>query len=312
MSVPLRSSGDLLADRRYVWAEAALAEGDAAAAADLAEQVIERVPGYGPAWLLLGRAREILAGDDPEARAGARHAFAQALDLDPDDALGARLRLAQLGAPDDAAALSPAYVRALFDAYAGRFERHLVEGLGYRAPAMIRAALLAAARGRPLPFRRALDLGCGTGLAARALDDLAETIEGVDLSPGMLAQARRLGRYAALHEGDLTAFLAGQPEGSADLVVAADVFVYVGDLGPAFAGVARALSADGLFAFTLQAQAGEGAVLGPDGRYAHAEALVRRETAAAGLAIVTLEAASTRRERGEDVPGWLAVLAPAA
>ena len=60
----LRSSGDLLADRRYVWAEAALAEGDAAAAADLAAQVLERAPAYGPAWLLLGRAREVLAGDE--------------------------------------------------------------------------------------------------------------------------------------------------------------------------------------------------------------------------------------------------------
>src|SRR5689334_16425429 len=97
MAVPLRSSGDLLADRRYVWAEAALAEGDAAAAADLAEQVLERVPDYVPAWLLLGQAREALAGEDPAARERARHAFATALDLDPDDALGARLRLAQLG-----------------------------------------------------------------------------------------------------------------------------------------------------------------------------------------------------------------------
>ncbi|ACA15191.1 Methyltransferase type 12 [Methylobacterium sp. 4-46] len=306
MTVPLRSSGDLLADRRYVWAEAALAEGDAAAAADLAEQVLTLVPDYVPAWLLLGRAREAQAGDDPAARERARHAFAAALDLDPDDALGARLRLAELGAQAGEAALSPAYVRALFDGYAGRFERHLVEGLGYRAPAMLRDALLAT--GHPLPFRRALDLGCGTGLAARALDDLVVAIEGVDLSPGMLAEARRLGRYAALHEGDLTAFLAGQPAGGADLVVAADVFVYLRALGPAFAGVARALAPGGLFAFTLQAHAGEGAVLGSDGRYAHGEALVRAEAAAAGLAILRLEAASTRRERGAEVPGWLAVL----
>ncbi|ACL56531.1 class I SAM-dependent DNA methyltransferase [Methylobacterium nodulans] len=312
MAVPLRSSGDLLADRRYVWAEAALAEGDAAAAADLAEQVLERVPAYVPAWLLLGRAREALAAEDPAARERARRAFAAALDLDPDDALGARLRLAQLGEQAGEAALSPAYVRALFDGYADRFERHLVEGLGYRAPAMIREALLAAARDRPLPFRRALDLGCGTGLAARALDDLVDRIEGVDLSPGMLAEARRLGRYAALHEAEIGTFLAGHPPQGVDLVVAADVFVYLRDLGPVFAGVARALVPGGLFAFTLQAHDGAGAVLGPDGRYAHGEALVRREAAAAGLAIVTLAAASTRRERAEDVPGWLAVLAQPA
>jgi predicted TPR repeat methyltransferase len=306
MAVPLRSSGDLLADRRYVWAEAALAEGDAVAAADLAEQVLERVPDYGPAWLLLGRAREALAGDDPAAREWARRAFATALDLDPDDALGARLRLAELGDEAGAAALSPAYVRALFDGYAGRFDRHLVEGLRYRGPELIRAALAKA--GHPLPFRRALDLGCGTGLMARALDGLADVIEGVDLSPGMLAEARRLNRYAALHEGDLTGFLAAQPAGGADLVVAADVFVYVRDLGPAFAGAARALGPGGLFAFTLQAHPGEGAVLGTDGRYAHGAALVRDEAAAVGFSVARFEAASTRRERGEDVAGWLVVL----
>ncbi|MGY2052909.1 class I SAM-dependent DNA methyltransferase [Methylobacterium sp. JK268] len=302
----LRSSGDLLADRRYVWAEAALAEGDAAAAADLAEQVLALVPAYVPAWFLLGCAREILGAEDPASRAEARRAFARALDLDPDDALGARLRLARLEPGAGGADLSPAYVRALFDGYAGRFDRHLVDGLGYRAPALLRAALIAS--GHPLPFRHALDLGCGTGLAARALDDIVGTIEGVDLSPGMLAEARKLGRYAALHEGDLTGFLAGQPEASADLVLAADVFVYVRDLGPVFAQAGRVLAPDGLFAFTLQAHAGDGAVLGEDGRYAHAEALVREEAAAAGLAVLRLEPASTRRERGADVPGWLAVL----
>ncbi|MBY0299553.1 MAG: methyltransferase domain-containing protein [Methylobacterium sp.] len=306
----LRSSGDLLADRRYVWAEAALAEGDPAAAADLAEQVLERAPSYAPAWLLLGQAREALARDEA-GRERAREAFAQALALDPQDALGAALRLARLGGAADRPALSPAYVRALFDGYAGRFEDHLVGALGYCAPEMIRAALaaLAPGRGRPLPFRRALDLGCGTGLAARALGGMAAAIEGVDLSPRMLAEARRRGGYAQLHEADLGTFLAGQAPGSADLLVAADVFVYVRDLGPVFREAARVLEPGGLFALTLQAHAGEGAVLGADGRYAHAEALLHAEADGAGLARALLRPAAIRRQNREGVPGWLAVLA---
>ncbi len=132
MPAPARSSGDLLADRRYAWAEGALAEGDAGAAADLAAQVLELAPGYGPAWLLLGRARAA----DPGLREQAAEAFRRVIALDPEDALGARIHLAELGeAAGDA--ISPAYVRALFDGYAGRFERHLVEGLGYRGPALI-------------------------------------------------------------------------------------------------------------------------------------------------------------------------------
>ncbi|TNC15023.1 methyltransferase domain-containing protein [Methylobacterium terricola] len=302
--MPVRSSGDLLADRRYAWAEAALAEGDAGAAADLAAQVLELAPGYGPAWLLLGRARAADSG----TRGQAAEAFRAALALDPDDALGAGLHLAELGeAP--AAAISPAYVRALFDGYAGRFERHLVEGLGYCGPALIRDALVRVA-GAEARFGPALDLGCGTGLMARALDGLVGPLVGIDLSPGMLAEARRTGLYARLHEGDLRTALTGEPPDSAGLAVAADVFIYLREIGPVLREVARVLAPGGLFAFTVQGHPGErGVVLGADGRYAHGIASVRADAAAAGFAVALLEPAEIRRQNGVGVPGWLVVLA---
>ena len=76
---PQLSSGDLLADRRYRYAEACLAEGDFAGAADLAAQTLERAPRYAPAWLLLGRARQGLAeGGDPALREAAAPAAAAA------------------------------------------------------------------------------------------------------------------------------------------------------------------------------------------------------------------------------------------
>ena len=306
MTPKLHSSGDLLADRRYAWAEAALAEGDAAAAADLAEQVLELAPRYAPAWFLLGRAREALPGE--AAGRAAINAYACALDIDPDDALGARLRVARLGDGSGVAgAIGAGYVRALFDAYAPRFERHLVEGLGYRGPALIRAALEAAVAPGPLRFGRVLDLGCGTGLMARALDGCCEAVVGVDLSPGMLREAGRTGLYARLAEDDLTAFLAGEAPGSADLVVAADVLVYVADLAPVIAAAAQALAPGGLLAFTLQSQPGAGVVLGEDARYAHGEMVARETVAAAGLSPVCFEAVSTRRDRDAEVPGWLVI-----
>ncbi|TGD96271.1 class I SAM-dependent DNA methyltransferase [Methylobacterium nonmethylotrophicum] len=303
MPVPVRSSGDLLADRRYAWAEAALAEGDCSAAADLAAQVLDLAPGYGPAWLLLGRARAA----DPATRGAAAEAFRQALALDPDDALGARLHLAELGEADEDV-ISPAYVRALFDGYAGRFERHLVEGLGYCGPALIRAAL-ERLRGPAARFAHILDLGCGTGLMARALDGMAGALAGVDLSPGMLAEARRGGRYARLHEGDLRDFLDREPPASADLAVAADVFIYLREIGPVLRETARVLEPGGLFAFTVQSHPGaHGTVLGTDGRYAHGVESVREDAAAAGLRVALLEPAEIRRQNGVGVPGWLAVL----
>lgn len=301
------SSGDLLADRRYVYAEACLAEGDAAGAAEMAEQVIERVPRYAPAWLLLGRARECLheAGGGAEILHAACAAYETARGLDPEDRIGAGLHGARLaGRGGD---LSRAYVRALFEGYAGRFEGHLVQGLGYCGPDLMRAALDALPEA-PQHFAAALDLGCGTGLMGQAVRDRADTLAGVDLSPAMLRLARAKGLYDRLEEGDLAAFLEAEPESSADLCLAADVFIYLADLAPVLAGIARVLRPGGWAAFTVQSHDGEGVVLGADGRYAHADALVERAAERAGLSVRLREPAAIRRERGRDVPGRIFVL----
>ncbi|MEA1831354.1 methyltransferase domain-containing protein [Methylobacterium durans] len=306
---PQTSSGDLLADRRYAYAEACLAEGDAAGAAEMAEQALDLAPRYAPAWLLLGRAREALhrGGGAERDLQGALRAYAAALDLDPEDRLGSRLHLAQLGHGDRLSAISPAYVRALFDGYAARFERHLVGDLGYRGPEMLRDALDRVA-GRERRFARVLDLGCGTGLMGAALAGRYDHLAGVDLSPGMLARAERHGLYHRLVAGDLTDCLAEAGPESIDLVVAADVFIYLGDLGPILASTARALSPSGLAAFTVQSHPGAGVVIGEDGRYAHADSAVLAAAEAAGLAPLLVTEAEIRCQNGRGVPGRIVVL----
>ena len=298
-------SGDLLADRRFAYAEASFEDGDFAAAADLARQVLELAPGYAPAWFLLGKSF-VEAGAD---RAEAVSAFRSALAHDPADVLGAKLRLAQLGAADPHGAMSPAYVRELFDEYAIRFDRHLRQSLRYRGPEVLLDGVRRACSRRlaPVRFAAALDLGCGTGLAAELFRPVCQHLAGVDLSPAMVKRAAAKKLYDELAVGDLTGWLAGRPERSADLVLAADVFVYVADLRPVFAGVAAALRPDGLFAFTVQAHAGEGVVLGDDQRYAHAEAYLREVTADVGLTPAVVEPCTTRQDRGADVPGLLMV-----
>jgi predicted TPR repeat methyltransferase len=301
-------SGDLLADRRYAYAEACLAEGDAQAAIEMAEQTLEIAPRYAPAWFLLGRAREVRhrAGGDPADHHAALRAYAAALDLDPDDTQGARMALAQIGEGSLLGAISPAYIRALFDAYAPRFERHLVDDLGYRAHELIVAALDALPEA-PAGYDDGLDLGCGTGLVGAALGDRARRLTGFDLSPLMLAQAARGKRYTRLVEGDCIAGLAAEPAASTDLVTAADVMIYVGALTGLVEGAARVLRPGGLLAFSVQSHAGGGLVLGADARYAHGDALVRDDVARAGLTLLCLEPATLRRERGLAVPGRIVV-----
>lgn len=304
-----RSSGDLLADRRYAYAEACLADGDAEGAAEMAEQALEIAPLYAPAWFLLGRAREarFFASSEERDEQAARAAYAKALDIDPGDTLGARLHLAGLGSGDALAAITPAYVRALFDGYAPRFEKHLVGHLSYRGPELIMAAL-DALPDTPARFETVLDLGCGTGLMGRALAGRVGQLAGVDLSPAMLALARRTGLYARLAEGELTSFLSEEPQASADLVIAADVLIYLPDLVPVFASIERVIRAGALAVVSIQSHDGEGVVLGADGRFAHGDAHLRAAAERSRLDLVAMPEAGIRRQRGEEVPGRIAIL----
>jgi predicted TPR repeat methyltransferase len=227
------------------------------------------------------------------------------LALDPTDRLGAGLRLARFGERNSARAMSSAYVTNLFDQYAGRFDRELVESLRYNAPALLRAALDRVAGERR--YGRVLDLGCGTGLMGEAIRDRADELVGVDLSKNMLAAAGRKKIYDRLIAGDLLQTLAAETA-PFDLILAADVFVYLPDLKPVFAAAAAKLSAEGLFGFTTETHDEEGAILRETLRFAHGEEHLRLAAKAAGLEILLLDRVSTRRERNIPVEGLLAVL----
>jgi len=292
----------LAAARRLDVALGLLAEGLRVEAAEAARAATEADPSYPEAWFTLGEAAQ-QAGETDAAEV----AFRRYLSLAPDDRHGAVAHLVQLGRAPAPDRLPAAYVRALFDDYAPRFERALRESLGYRGPELLAAALDAVAPGRR--FDSALDLGCGTGLMAPLLRPLLRPggrLTGLDLAPAMLAQARRSGLYDALLGGELVAHLAAAPERH-DLIVAADVLAYLGALAPMLAGVARCLLPGGLFAATLELHAGEGVRLQSTQRYAHGEAWLRTTLAAAGLRALRLEQASARHERGQPVPGLVLV-----
>lgn len=298
------SSGDLIADRRYEFARDLQSRGDLAAAADLLEQAIEVAPTFASAWFSLGEIRAELGQRDPAVAA-----FEQARAADPADRHGAGVRLMQLGAAP-LGDMPKAYVQSLFDQYAPRFEAELTERLHYRAPAILLKAVLAMcdAAHKPAVFTRAIDLGCGTGLGAAAFAEHVDSFIGIDLSAGMIEQARATGLYASFEVDDMTAGLARQPEASADLVLAADAMVYVGDLIPVLAQAQRVLMPGGLIAFTVETHDGDGVILGKGLRYAHSAEYVRGVIAASGLVLAQLEPASPRLEDKVPVRG-LAVIA---
>lgn len=312
-----------------------LAQGRVAEAVDALTRAIRASPDFAPPWNNLGNAL-LKTGRLEEA---CRH-FEQALALDagfvearvnlgrtlqtlgrPAQALP-HLEAALASCPDDrslgflrdaAAGALPArppdaFVAHLFDDMAAQFDEHLVGKLGYRIPERIAAELgpWLDARARP---RRLLDLGCGTGLVAHALRGRFEAIRGVDLSPRMVELARARSLYAAVEAGELVQWLSMQGDHTADLIVAADVFVYVGELGPLFAQAARVLDAAGRFAFSVEGGGpGAGFRLDPTGRYAHADGYVTSLAAMNGFRVAHAGAETIRAERGVPVPGRLYVL----
>ncbi|MFI4997820.1 MAG: class I SAM-dependent DNA methyltransferase, partial [Hyphomicrobiales bacterium] len=169
-----------------------------------------------------------------------------------------------------------------------------------------------AAQGMALRFPSALDLGCGTGLMGEAIRPFVDRLRGVDLSPGMVAKARAKLIYEGLAVGDLLGFLHAEPEAGIDLVLAADVLVYIGDLAPVFGAVAKSLGRNGLFAFTLQSHnagpAEAGFMLGSDNRFAHSASHVRLAAERCWLAIAHLAPVVTRQDAGRDVPCLVVVL----
>jgi predicted TPR repeat methyltransferase len=241
---------------------------------------------------------------------GARAALTAVLARTPDDPTALHM-LAALGGAAAPPRAADEYVRGLFDRFAATFERTL-DGLDYRAPALLVAALDALPGPSPRVSDdsdgaglRILDAGCGTGLCGPLLRPRAARLDGVDLSAGMLAQARARSVYDALDEAELTAYLRAHPA-SWDLIVAADVLCYFGDLGDVLSAAARALVPGGWIAFSVEAAEG-GHVLGPGGRYAHGADHVAAAATAAGFAIAVLEEAVLRREAERSVTGRIVV-----
>lgn len=248
----------------------------------------------GDALLALGRREEAIA------------AYQQARAL-AEDSSGIDFALAALGVGSAPKQAPADYVKALFDQYAGHFDRHLTGVLGYRTPALVSAALGRHVHGAALAT---VDLGCGTGLCGPFLRPNAQRLSGVDLSENMLAQARATGLYDELACADIGAFLAARPQ-AFDLAVAADVLVYFGDLDALFGQVRNALRPGGWFCFSTEAGADggdAGYVLQPSNRYAHSLAYLRRLAHAHGFELAEAEAAAVRSENGGEVAGYLLVL----
>jgi predicted TPR repeat methyltransferase/predicted negative regulator of RcsB-dependent stress response len=205
--------------------------------------------------------------------------------------------------PDRAPA---SYVRKIFDDYADKFDKHLVEKLDYHTPGLI-AGIVRKQLGAECHAIDTLDLGCGTGLFGEQIKDLKKRLVGVDLAPRMVDKARERGIYDQLIVGDLLEYLTGTQTDQFDLVAATDVFNYVGNLLPVFEQVSRILTPGGWFTFSIEAAPDSASefVLDKTGRYQHHKNYLERLGIQFGFAQAHFSEAVLRQEHGNPVSGYI-------
>jgi predicted TPR repeat methyltransferase len=262
----------------------ALASYDAALASD---------PALGEAWSRRGALLKEMGRLEDAATC-----FQRAIDHGDDPELN-RYFLAAVNGKEQPSGPPLRYVQFLFDGYAEKFDEHLVEVLTYQAHRVLVDQLAALGRS----FERALDLGCGTGLCGPLIKPMAQRLDGVDLSANMLAKAEALDVYTRLAQDDLVKYL-DTTYHRYDLVVSADVFIYVGELEATFDGVARVIEPGGVFCFSVElAPDDQDFVLRPSQRYAHSERYVRALALRHGFEIRSLLRHPIREDQRQPIPG---------
>lgn len=295
------SSGNLAIDRRAAFAEAMALDKDFLAAAEVMAGAVEVAPHWAAGWLLLGDYRTE-AGDSD----GAMAAYRQVEALDLDRVFGAALKLAAHGGGTLPSGTDEPYVEALFDEYAARFDAELVGALRYTLPPLLGGMIAEVLAGRVAG--RAVDLGCGTGLMGIQIRAHCARLEGIDLSAGMLAEARGKAIYDELKQAELLEFLKTDA-GGIDLATAADVLIYCGPLPPVLEAAYAVLAPGGLFGFSLELHDRPGTLLRRrELRYAHNAEEALAFCLATGFEIVASKRTGIRYQRDLPVDALVVVI----
>ena len=157
------------------------------------------------------------------------------------------------------------YVEKLFDNYAANFEKSLVKNLKYNTPKIIKEVII---EDNMVNLGSVLDLGCGTGLVGLELKSFLKNIDGVDLSKFMLEEANNKKIYNNLFHNDIEGYLATSNL-EYDYFIAADVFVYIGDLSKIFKLIKERNKRYGKLIFSTEHTNRKGYFITKKGRYCH-------------------------------------------
>jgi predicted TPR repeat methyltransferase len=293
------------------------------------QRVTRLDPGFVPAWMnlglihaTLGNWKEVIASlsqvnaemiGDPDVlcRLGrayrelgdydaARRSYQRALACDPSDRYGATLALAAFGALALPARHSDATVKEIYRTKAEHWDTDVTRPNDtYRGPVLIRELLSSGWADSPPQALSILDLGCGTGACGEFLASWARELVGVDLSPDMLAVARRKGNYGQLVEAEIGDYLAGSNE-CFDLIVAAGVLIMFSRLESILERIRARSGSQGLFAFTLYRSGEEPIEIRQNHHFGHSRSYLDEVIARTGW--TPLDIRETVHETADGIP----------
>ncbi len=215
-----------------------------------------------------------------------------------------RFLLAALGVGGVPEAMPAESVVELFDNYASKFDADLTELLAYQAPQILFNQYR---KFQTAQIPSLLDLGCGTGLCGEAFKGVAQWVVGVDLSEKMLDQARAKAIYSQLICADILTHVSNEME-SYDLIVGADVLIYMGPLDALFGQLKKVLRTGGYFGFTVESCMSSNFELKTTQRYGHSKSYIHALASSNGFSVVDVQDIKLRKEKGEDIFGSAVLL----
>lgn len=239
-----------------------------------------------------------------EQKDKAQQFLEQVLKRDPQHPIAAPLAHALSG--KELATFPSLFVKMLFDQYAFNYDQHLRETLDYQGPLRARQLLSEA-----LPELQAgvvYDLGCGTGLLAPLVRDIATTLIGFDLSEGMIAQAKKQGLYEHLVTARIPQELSLYHE-VPDYLFAIELSNYLGaDWERCVQRASELLPADGIFVFTAEThQESEPWILHQQARYAYRPSWLRQILQKFGFVILQEKMLPLRQQAQQQLLGLYVV-----
>ncbi len=200
------------------------------------------------------------------------------------------------------------HVKKLHDNHASTFDSHLQNKLGYKIPNILfNEYQHLKSADKDNDKISILDLGCGTGLCGIEFKDIPSHITGVDLSPGMIEKAKLTNTYDELVTDELYHYLINNND-KTDLILSADVFIYVGNIDDIIPACAKLLNEGGLMIFSVEATKNVDYKLRVSGRYSHSKEYIERLARQSKLKIVTTKPVVIRKEIDKNIDGFVFAL----